>query len=291
MRFTKMQGCGNDYIYVNCFEEEVREPAQLAIRLSDRNYGIGSDGLILIEPSERADAYMHMFNRDGSEGMMCGNGLRCVAKYIYDHGLIPRDRTAAVIDTKSGLKEVALTIENGLVTEVTVDMGIAEMTGKRPSRISVSGIDLVYYGMDIGNPHAVYFVEENPALEAWQAARPGCVPTEAHPGPVSLQDIDIRRIQEAAAREDIFPEGVNSEFVSVISRNEIDFRVWERGSGETMACGTGAAAAVAAGCILGKFNEKVIVHLKGGDLSISYDEKTGRCLMSGPAVEVFSGTI
>ena len=155
MRFTKMHGCGNDYIYVNCFKETVPDPQRAAVLLSDRHYGVGGDGLILIEPSERADAFMHMFNLDGSEGSMCGNGLRCTAKYLYDHGLIPADRRTAVIDTRAGLRPVKLTVRDGRVTEVTAEMGAARLTGSCPEAIRVCGMELSFIGIDIGNPHAV----------------------------------------------------------------------------------------------------------------------------------------
>ena len=164
MKFTKMQGCGNDYVYVNCFSEQVQDPSTLAKRIADRHYGVGGDGLILIEPSDRADAYMHMFNLDGSEGNMCGNGIRCVAKFIYDHGIIPADRTEAVIDTKSGLKNIKLYTEHGVMTRATVDMGVAKLTSELPEDITVHGMHLHFIGIDVGNPHAVYFLSDNPEL-------------------------------------------------------------------------------------------------------------------------------
>ena len=274
MKFTKMQGCGNDYVYVNCFSEKVEDPSSLAVKIADRHFGVGGDGLILIEPSDKADAYMHMFNLDGSEGNMCGNGIRCVAKYIYDHGIIPSDRDEAVIDTKSGLKKIKLYTDNGKMTHATVDMGIAKLTSELPEDITVHGMHLHFIGIDVGNPHAVYFLSDNPELN------------------VSLvSDLDFLLYGHDFETHERFPEKVNSEFIRIISPTEIDFRVWERGSGETLACGTGATASVAAGCMAGKLkaDTEVTVHLIGGNLKIKYESATGRCFMTGPAVEVFSG--
>lgn len=272
MRFTKMQGCGNDYVYVDAFSERVSDPAALARRIADRHFGVGGDGLILIEPSETADAYMHMFNLDGSEGSMCGNGIRCCAKYIYDHGHIAPDRRTAVIDTKAGPRSVELTVENGKVTSVTVDMGTPRLTSALPEAIEVGGMALRFIGIDMGNPHAVYFLRDNPAL-----------------GATEVRDLDLAAIGPAFENHPRFPDRVNSEFIRILAPNEIDFRVWERGSGETLACGTGAAAAVAAGVLMGYLEKDTLVHLLGGDLRIRYDPASGNCLMTGPAVEVFTG--
>lgn len=272
MKFTKMQGCGNDYVYVNCFEEQVKDPAALARRLSDRHFGVGGDGLILIEPSEHADAYMHMFNADGSEGNMCGNGIRCVAKYIYDHGIIPPDRTQTVIETKSGPRVIALLLQEGKAVGATVDMGEAKLSSELPEEILAKAMRLCFIGIDVGNPHAVYFLEDNPAL-----------------GATEVSDLDFLLYGEAFETHPRFPEKVNSEFVRVRNRGEIDFRVWERGSGETLACGTGATAAVAAGIMAGKLDDEVLVHLLGGDLKIRYDRASGHMFMEGPAEEVFEG--
>ena len=271
MRFTKMHGCGNDYIYVNCFEEQVEDPSALAVRLSDRHYGIGGDGLILIEPSDRADAYMHMFNLDGSEGSMCGNGIRCVAKYIYDHGIIPSEARSAVIDTGSGLHDVSFKVADGRVVSVTVDMGCPALTDEGPETVRIGETELVLTSVDTGNPHAVIFLDDVPQLG-------------------ELDEIDVRYTGTELQRSR-FPEGVNTEFISIRNRGEIDFRVWERGSGETLACGTGAAASVFAGIAAGKLDDEVLVHLAGGDLVIRYDRQTGSCIMEGPAEEVFSGSI
>lgn len=274
MKFTKMQGCGNDYVYVNCFSEKVTDPSSLAVKIADRHFGVGGDGLILIEPSDKADAYMHMFNLDGSEGNMCGNGIRCVAKYIYDHGIIPSDRDEAVIDTKSGLKKIKLYTDNGKMTHATVDMGIAKLTSELPEDITVHGMHLRFIGIDVGNPHAIYFLSDNPELNVSK-----------------VSDLDFLLYGHDFETHERFPEKVNSEFIRILSPTEIDFRVWERGSGETLACGTGATAAVAAGCMAKKLqpDTEVTVHLIGGDLKIKYESATGQCFMTGPAVEVFSG--
>ena len=286
MKFTKMQGCGNDYIYVNCFEENVQDPSDLAVKLSDRRYGIGSDGLILIEPSDRADAFMHMFNRDGSEGKMCGNGIRCVAKYIYDNGIVPPERKAVLIDTKAGLREVRLDIKDGKAAAAVVDMGIAEVSAV-PEHIAACGMKLRFTAVSTGNPHAVFFLEDNPSLSRSAVG-------ESFGGDDAFMLLDRVPLEiigpeiESSAR---FPDGVNAEFVEMISPEEIGFRVWERGSGETYACGTGATAAVAAGCYAGKLADKVLVHLRGGDLEIECDRETGRCFMTGPAVTVFTGEL
>ena len=277
MKFSKMQGCGNDYVYVNCFSEKVDNPEELARKISDRHFGIGSDGLILILPPDdtnKADAFMQLYNADGSKGSMCGNGIRCVAKYVYDHGLIPHDRTYTRIDTPAGVKEIALEIHNDRVEFATVDMGIAKLDGEINEAISVNNRSLKFIGVDVGNDHAVYFVEDNPeimGINSWPDSKFS----------------DEGKHFETHSR---FPRRVNSEFIEVISRNEINMRVYERGSGETFACGTGATASAFAGVIAGKLNrgENILVHLRGGDLRIKVDDEN-RCYMTGPAVEVFSG--
>ena len=287
MRFTKMQGCGNDYIYVNCFEEKIDDPAALAVRLSDRHYGIGSDGLILIEPSEKADAYMHMFNIDGSEGRMCGNGIRCVTKYIYDHSLIHPDRRHAVIDTLSGLKEVSFAVREKKVTSVTVDMGTPHLTGMHAETVTICGKEIRFTGVDTGNPHAVVFLEDNTVpLKLFTKGENTSADLCLY-----LSDLEIGETGRGMAQSERFPDGVNTEFICIISRKEICMRVWERGSGETFACGTGATASVFAGVMTGRLEDEVLVHLKGGDLVIRYDGQTGRAYMTGPAEEVFTGDI
>lgn len=283
MKFTKMQGCGNDYIYVNCFEETVSEPSKLAVKLSDRHYGIGSDGLILIEPSENADAYMRMFNKDGSEGRMCGNGIRCVARYIYDHGIVPEDRESVLIETPSGLRDIRLNKKEGIFRSATVDMGIVNLVIRSADPIIYDGIKLQYTDINTGNPHAVFFIDDNPGLmkKEYAFAERGS----------TLDSLDLESIGSYIGNSECFPEGVNSEFVEIISRNEIKMRVWERGSGETLACGTGACASAVAGFLNGKLDSEVTVHLKGGDLIIRYDDITGNCYMTGDAEEVFTGSI
>ena len=272
MQFTKMQGCGNDYVYVDCFSETIDNPSELARIIADRHFGVGGDGLILIEPTEKADAFMRMFNADGSEGDMCGNGIRCVAKYVYDHGLIPPSRRATSIDTRSGVKEITLCVDSGKVTQATVDMGEPKLTSALPEKITIRGMGLSFIGVDVGNPHAVYFLEDNPAL---------CV---AH-----VEELPLETMGRDFETHPRFPDRVNSEFIEVLSPKEIRFRVWERGSGETLACGTGATATAFAGIKAGKLSTEVLVHLIGGDLRIRCDEESGHCFMTGPASEVFSG--
>lgn len=275
MKFTKMQGCGNDYVYVNCFEETVRHPEELAVRLSNRHFGIGSDGLILICPSDKADFRMAMYNMDGSEGKMCGNGVRCIAKYVYDHHLT--DKTQITLETLAGIKHLDLSVENGKVMNVTVDMGQPVFKGSQiPVRIDKDMIvnepittDGMLWHMtcvSMGNPHAVVFVEDT-------------------------QHMDLNAIGPAFEKHPLFPEQVNTEFVQVIDRKNINMRVWERGSGETLACGTGACASVVACVLNDKTDDAVRVHLLGGDLFIKYDRKKNTVFMTGPAVEVFNGEI
>ena len=273
MKFTKMQGCGNDYIYIDCFFETVTNPSELAKKISDRHYGVGGDGLILIEPAKGgADAAMRMFNQDGSEGWMCGNGIRCVAKYIYDHGIIPASRREAIISTRSGPRRLKLLVENGKVREVLVDMGKPMLTGDLPEPIVVRDMKLSFIGVDVGNPHAVYFLGDNPAL-----------------GVAHVAELDLKTLGPDFETHPRFPDRVNSEFIEVLSPNEVGFRVWERGAGETLACGTGATAAVFAGIMAKKLAKDVRVHLTGGDLRIQYDVNSRCCFMAGPAVEVFTG--
>ncbi len=275
MKFTKLQGCGNDYVYVDCTKELIEDIPGTAIKVSDRHFGVGSDGLILIRPSEKADFMMDMYNNDGSRGKMCGNGIRCVAKFVYEKGLT--DKTKLKIETLSGIKELDLTVENGEVTWVTVDMG-APIT--RPSLIpvisdqeillqepiTVDGKEYKITCVSMGNPHAVVFVEDTDTL------------------PLSV-------IGPGFEHHEIFPERVNTEFIQILDRNHIKMRVWERGSGETLACGTGACASVVA-CILNGFaDHEVTVSLLGGDLKIRYDEKQNTVFMTGPAVKVFEGEI
>ena len=272
MKFTKMHGCGNDYVYVNCFEEKVNDPANLSIKISDRHKGIGADGLILILPTPNADAFMQLYNSDGSSDTMCGNGIRCVAKYVYEHGIIPSDRRELTIDTPVGMRTLYLTVENGKVSSVRVNMGKGTATTSIPRDINVHGMALKYIGINVGNDHAVYFLDENPAI------------SDIHSWP----DSKFAAEGDYFERHTRFPNRINSEFIEVISRKEINMRVYERGSGETMACGTGSTASAFAGVITGRLDREVTVHLRGGDLVIRVDEDN-RCYMTGPAVEVFSG--
>ncbi len=309
MQFTKMQGIGNDYVYINCFEEQVENPERLAIAVSDRHFGIGSDGLILIRPSEIADCRMQMFNADGSEGAMCGNAIRCVGKYVYDHKIV--DKTCITVETKSGIKHLnmetqndkvtqvrvdmgepeltsklpeAITVsgnqyefvgisvikhlnmetQNDKVTQVRVDMGEPELTSKLPEAITVSGNQYEFVGISVGNPHAVYFMEE-------------------------IDSLDLEKIGPAFENHPRFPDRVNTEFVRLIDRGHIQMRVWERGSGETWACGTGATASAVASILSGYTDNKVDVELRGGHLVIEWDRQTNHVFMTGPAVEVFHG--
>lgn len=275
MKFTKMHGCSNDYIYVNLFEETVLDPAELAVRVSDRHIGIGSDGLITIGPSEKADFRMRMYNADGSEAEMCGNGIRCVAKYVYDHRLT--EQTQISVETGAGIKKLDLFTEDGKVDQVRVDMGepilapeqipvVSDQEKVIDEPIEAGGKEWRMTCVSMGNPHAVVFVED-------------------------VEGFPIEKIGPVFERHARFPRHTNTEFVKAISRTEATMRVWERGSGETLACGTGTCAAVMA-CILNKkTDDKVLVHLRGGDLTIEYDRKSGHVFMTGPAQEVFSGTI
>ncbi len=272
MKFTKMHGCGNDYIYVDCFREKVINPEELAIKISDRHFGVGSDGLILIQPSDKADAFMQLYNSDGSAGTMCGNGIRCTAKFIYDHGIISHEKRKTFIDTPAGVKEIDLFVENGQVTRASVDMGVAKITSEIPENIIVHDMKLKFIGSYTGTEHAVYFIEDNPEL------------IEIFKWPDSKFAVEGDYFEKHSR----FPRRVNSEFIEILSRKEINMRVYERGSGETLACGTGATAAAFAGFKAGKLDSDVLVHLRGGNLQIKIcpDDK---CIMTGPAVEVFSG--
>lgn len=262
MKFTKMQGTGNDYVYINCFEETVERPEELAVLVSDRHFGIGSDGLILICPSEIADCRMKMFNADGSESEMCGNGIRCVGKYAFDHHIV--DKTEFDVETKAGIKHLKVTAEDGKAVLVTVDMGIPEVTGKVPEPITIGGKEYEFIAISVGNPHAVYYMEE-------------------------IDDLDLEAMGPAFETHPRFPERTNSEFIEVVDRSHIRMRVWERGSGETWACGTGATASAVASALSGRTGDTVEVELKGGTLSITWDRESGHVYMTGPAVEVYHG--
>lgn len=273
MKFTKMHGCGNDYVYVNLFEETVVDPGKLSIAVSDRHFGIGSDGLITIGPSSVADFCMRMYNADGSEAGMCGNGIRCVAKYVYDHHLT--DQTVISVETGAGVKDLSLEIRDGRVSAVRVDMGEPILAPERiPVRaqgdrvvddpVSVGGREWNMTCVSMGNPHAVVFVE-------------------------NVAEFPLAQYGPCFENHERFPERTNTEFVQIHSRAEISMRVWERGSGETLACGTGTCAAVMACILNGRTDDRVQVHLRGGDLFIEYDRQRNHVFMTGPAVEVFTG--
>jgi len=273
MNFTKMHGAGNDYIYVDCFAEKVpHDIPRLAMAVSDRHTGIGADGLILICPSETADARMRMFNADGSESEMCGNGVRCVAKYVYDHGISRQNRLK--IETGRGVLVLDLETKAGRVERVRVNMGAPILEGaKIPTtlpgdppirqKLSAAGREFEVTCVSMGNPHCVTFVDR-------------------------LSDDWVLQVGKEIERHPAFPRRVNAEFVQVVSPREFQMRVWERGSGETQACGTGACAAAVAGVLTGLTERHVLAHLPGGDLELEWSD-TGEVYLTGPAVEVFSG--
>lgn len=264
MKFTKMHGISNDYVYVNCFEEKVEYPSETARFVSDRRRGIGSDGLILITPSDKADCRMRMYNADGSEGDMCGNGVRCVGKYAYDHGIARKNPMQ--VETNAGIKELKFQIKDGKVETVTVDMGIPEQTSRLPEPICVGGKPYEFVGISVGNPHAVYFMEE-------------------------IDSLDLEAIGPAFECHSRFPDRTNTEFIQVVDRTRLRMRVWERGSGETWACGTGATASAVAAVLMGYTENRVTVSLKGGDLEIFWERESGHVYMTGGATEVFWGEI
>lgn len=275
MKFTKMHGCGNDYVYVNLFEETIQDPPAMSIKISDRHFGIGSDGLITIGPSDIADFRMRIYNADGSEAEMCGNGIRCVAKYVYDHKLT--DKKEITVESGAGIKHLTLFVENEKVQQVRVDMGEPILTpAKIPvesdldkvvdEAIEVCGKEWKMTCVSMGNPHAVVFVDD-------------------------VENFPIEQYGPSFEKHPRFPQRTNTEFVQVHSRTEASMRVWERGSAETWACGTGTCATVMACILNGKTDHKVLVHLRGGDLVIEYDETTNHIFMTGPATEVFHGEI
>ena len=275
MKFTKMQGLGNDYVYVDCTRQELPDPEKTARIVSDRHFGIGSDGLILICPSDKADFEMRMYNADGSRGEMCGNGIRCVAKYVYDYGLT--DQTSISVETLGGIKYLDLTVEHGKVSLVKVDMGTPIL---EPSRIPVaaSGTRVVDEPLEVegkvyhmtcvsmGNPHTVIFMDD-------------------------VAGLDLEKIGPSFENHERFPNRVNTEFVKVLDQNTVEMRVWERGSGETLACGTGACAVAVASILNGYTEDQVTVRLLGGDLEIFWDRAADKVYMTGPAKVVFDGEI
>jgi diaminopimelate epimerase len=274
MRFTKMQGCGNDYVYVDCFTQPMpRDPVTLSRAISDRHFGVGSDGLILICRSEKADSRMRMYNADGSESEMCGNGIRCVAKYVYDHGLVRK--SLLTIETGGGVLTLELDLSGGLVRQVRVDMGEPILQAERiPTTLpgnppldvalDVAGQTLHVNCVSMGNPHCITFVD-------------------------AITDAQVLGLGPQIERHAAFPRRINVEFVRVNSPEDVTVRVWERGSGETLACGTGACAVAVAGVLTGRTQRRITVHLPGGDLQLHWSDVDNHVYMTGPAVEVFNG--
>lgn len=275
MKFTKMQGLGNDYVYVDCTDRLLKDPAALAVRVSDRHFGVGSDGLICIAASDCADFRMDMYNSDGSQAEMCGNGIRCVGKFVYDKGLTRK--TQITVETLAGIKTLQLHVKDSCVDTVTVDMGKPEL---RPEKIPVAaegetflaqplraaGQDWTVTCVSMGNPHCITYVDD-------------------------LYALDIETIGPAFEHHPLFPARINTEFVRVMDRKTLQMRVWERGSGETMACGTGACATLAATVLNGLCEREAVVRLSGGDLQIRWDEQDGHIYMTGPAVISFDGEL
>lgn len=273
MKFTKMEGLGNDYVYVNCFQEHIDNPSQMAVKVSDRHFGIGSDGLILIKPSDKADFCMDMYNADGTQSEMCGNGIRCVGKYVYDYRLT--SKTSISVETLAGIKYLDLQVENGKVALVTVNMGAPELVpAKIPVKsekeilirepIEVKGKTYEMTCVSMGNPHCVVFVEDTAAFPLEEVGPE----FEKHP---------------------VFPNRVNAEFIQILDRKTVNMRVWERGTGETLACGTGACASTVACILNGLTEEEITLHLLGGDLKVRWDREENLVYMTGPATVVFDG--
>lgn len=274
IKFTKMHGIGNDYVYINCFEQTVKDPKTLATKMSPRRFSVGADGVILICPSDVADAKMRMFNLDGSEGKMCGNGIRCVGKFVYDNGIAHKN--TVTVETLSGIKTLEITDKDGKADTITVDMGKAELSPEKipaiadcdtiiDTAIMVGGKDYNITAVSMGNPHAVTFCDE-------------------------IDDLDLEKIGPDFEHHEMFPEQVNTEFIRVIDDKTLQMRVWERGSGETFACGTGACAAAVAAVLNGycKQDREITVHLIGGDLFITYTSD-GTVYMRGGAEKVYDG--
>ena len=274
MKFTKMQGIGNDYVYVNCLQETIENPSELAKKISGRHYGVGSDGLIMINPSDKADFEMEMYNADGSRGEMCGNGIRCVAKYVYDYGLT--DKTSISVETLAGIKYLDLTVEDGKVVLVKVDMGkpmlrpeevpvVSEKEEVIDEPITVDGQEYRMTCVSMGNPHAVVFIDQD------------------------VKEFPLETVGVKFENHERFPKRVNTDFVNVLDRHTAQMRVWERGSGETLACGTGACAVAVACALNGLTEDEVTVKLLGGDLQIKWDREKNTVYMTGPAEVVFDG--
>jgi diaminopimelate epimerase len=285
MKFTKMHGIGNDYVYVNGFEERVDDPGEVARKVSDRHFGIGSDGLILILPSDKADVRMRMFNVDGSEGEMCGNGIRCVAKYAWDHGLTHHNPMR--VETGRGVLTLALTVVEGKAREVSVNMGEPILESEKipttvpdprvidyPLPDNLGGADNAWWrecGLDprltcvsTGNPHVILFCKD-------------------------VAKVPLERVGPWLENWEKFPRRINVHFAQVHSPGEVTMRTWERGSGITWACGTGACSVLVAGALTGRMGRKALVHLPGGDLNIEWRESDNQIVMTGPATEVFNG--
>ncbi len=276
MKFTKMHGAGNDYIYINCFEETVKNPEKLAIKVSDRHFGIGSDGLILISPSDKADFKMNIYNADGSEGMMCGNGIRCVSKYVYDNGMTDKDEIS--VETRSGIKLIKMNVENGKVVSARVNMGEPILEAEKiptkfdgenaiRQKLTIDEKEYEVTCVSMGNPHCIVYVDD-------------------------VKDIDLEKIGPKFENNEMFPERINTEFVHVVSDTELDMRVWERGSGETLACGTGSCAVTVASVLCGycKRNTEIKINLLGGTLTDIWTDG-GDVYMTGPAATVCTGEI
>lgn len=274
MRFAKMHGLGNDYIYINAFEEQVENPNELARILADRHFGVGSDGLVLIAPSDKADFQMLMYNADGSQGDMCGNASRCVAKYVYDRGMT--DQTVVTLETRAGIKVLHMTLKDGKVNTVRVDMGepvvacesVPCLLGEGIVRkAKIQALDRVFEitPVSTGNPHGVIFLDE------------------------PVEEFDLKKYGPALETHPAFPKKANIEFVNVLSRDRLRMRVWERGSGITMACGTGSCAVLVAANLCGLAERKAVIVLDGGELVDEWDEQTGHVFMTGPATHVFDG--
>ncbi len=275
MKFTKMQGLGNDYIYVDCTRETLENPSHIAKKVSDRHFGIGSDGLVLILPSQVADFRMRMFNSDGSESEMCGNAIRCVGKYVFDNGLT--DKNLVNIETLAGIKVLTLTAQNGKVELVRVDMGEpilvprdVPVASDKESFISepvtIDGQEFKVTAVSMGNPHAVSYIED-------------------------VENFPLAQIGPKMETNSLFPRKVNAEFVQVIDRKNLKMRVWERGAGETLACGTGACAVLVSSVLNNLSDRAATIKLLGGDLLIEWSEKDNHVYMTGPAVKVFEGEI
>lgn len=287
MKFTKMHGAGNDYVYVDCTKEELKNPVKTAISVSDRHFGIGSDGLILIKKSERADFFMEMYNADGSQGKMCGNGIRCVGKFVYDNGLT--DKKEITVDTLSGVKTLQLYPgSDGTIKTVKVDMGApileaanvpvdisvfetAEALKETDTIVSqplkVGDTEYKVTCVSVGNPHAIVYLDKE----------------------IDIKKFEIEKLGPLFENHKAFPDRINTEFIQVVDRQNLNMRVWERGSGETFACGTGACASLVATVLNGLCDETAVLHLLGGDLKITWNKEENTVYLEGPAETVFTG--